>query len=76
MTLLREIQLEGSLTLLVSLHQVEFARKYAERIVGLREGKIVFDGPPSALDDVALQAIYGRPPNDEKFVSKHEDSIV
>jgi len=76
MTLLREIQMEGSLTLLVSLHQVEFARKYAERIVGLREGKIVFDGPPNALDDVALQAIYGRPSNDEKFVSKNEDRIV
>ena len=57
MTLLQEIQMEGTLTLLVSLHQVDLARRYAERIIGLKAGKIVFDGPPKCLDESALRAI-------------------
>lgn len=47
-------------TVICSLHQVEFAREFADRIVGLRDGRIVFDGPPSALDEVAVGQIYRR----------------
>ena len=65
MTLLQEIQMEGTLTLLVSLHQVDLARRYAERIIGLKAGKIVFDGPPECLDESALRAIYGDAINDK-----------
>lgn len=70
MVLLREIQKEGALTLLISLHQVDFARRYADRIIGLRDGEIVFDGPPQDLDEIALQEIYGRPPSGDKILSK------
>lgn len=45
--------------LLVSLHQVEAARAWAQRIIGMRQGRICFDGPPDALDDTTLQTIYG-----------------
>ena len=47
-------------TVLCSLHQVEFAVEFADRIVGLRQGRVVFDGPPSALDPSAIDRIYGR----------------
>jgi phosphonate transport system ATP-binding protein len=57
--LLREIQKQG-ITMVVSLHQVEFARRYAERIIGLNDGRVVFDGAPDALSDDILDTIYGR----------------
>ncbi len=57
--LLSEIQKQG-MTMVVSLHQVEYARRYAERIIGLNEGLVVFDGPPNALSDDILETIYGR----------------
>ena len=46
------------LTAIVSLHQVELARRYADRIVGLKGGAVVFDGPPSALTSQAVLDLY------------------
>jgi phosphonate transport system ATP-binding protein len=42
----------------VSLHQVDLARRFADRIVGMRAGCIVFDGAPDRLDAAALERIY------------------
>jgi len=44
---------------LVNIHNVELARRYADRIIGMSKGSIVFDGPPQALEDSHLLAIYG-----------------
>jgi len=46
-------------TVLCSLHQIEYAIEFADRIIAMREGQVVFSGPPSELDDAALKAIYG-----------------
>jgi phosphonate transport system ATP-binding protein len=43
---------------LISIHDVELAKEFADRIVGLAQGRIVFDGPPSALNREAMDAIY------------------
>lgn len=56
--LLRSICKSDGITVLLSLHQVEFAKAYGDRIIGLSKGRITFDGPPSALDDRHLAAIY------------------
>ena len=40
-------------------HNVELARRYAARIIGMTNGSIVFDGPPQALEDAQVLAIYG-----------------
>jgi len=64
MRLLREICDRDGITVLVSLHQVELAKRYADRIIGLNAGKIVFDGPPETLGYDALKHIY----KDEKAV--------
>jgi phosphonate transport system ATP-binding protein len=50
---------ERALPAIVNLHDVHLARFFADRVVGLREGLIVFDGSPDALDDEQLTAIYG-----------------
>lgn len=47
----------GVLTL-VNIHQVELAQQFCDRLVGIAQGKIVFDGPPSELNMNVLDAIY------------------
>jgi len=59
MSLLHGICKSDRLTAVVSLHQVPLARQYADRIVGLRGGQIVFDGPPQALSAQDEAALYG-----------------
>ena len=56
---LKDISQRLGISVICNLHQVDFAREYAERIVGLAQGKLVFDGPPSALTDDVLEQIYG-----------------
>jgi phosphonate transport system ATP-binding protein len=51
-------------TVLCSLHQVDLAREYADRIVALRHGVVAFDGPPEAFDDSAAQSLYGAEPHE------------
>jgi phosphonate transport system ATP-binding protein len=59
MTLLHDICRQDGLTAVVSLHQVDLARRFADRIVGIAGGRIVFDGPPAALDEAVVSRIYG-----------------
>ena len=44
---------------IINIHNVELAKRYATRIIGMSKGLIVFDGPPSALEDRHLAEIYG-----------------
>jgi phosphonate transport system ATP-binding protein len=46
-------------TVLCSLHQLDLAVRFAERIVALRAGRLVFDGPPSRLNSESVRTIYG-----------------
>jgi len=59
MDILRRINVERGLTLVVSQHQLETALAYATRIVGFRRGRVAFDGPPSALSPAVVHTIYG-----------------
>jgi len=43
----------------VSQHQLATALAYATRIVGFREGRVAFDGPPAAVTPSVVRAIYG-----------------
>ncbi len=62
MALLREASQRENATVLCSLHQVDLARDFADRIVGINRGAIVFDGPPAALTEPVLERIYARQP--------------
>ena len=59
MELLLQLNRAQGLTLIVSLHHVALARRYCERVVALRDGVLVFDGPVSALTPVFLRELYG-----------------
>ena len=60
MILLCQASERENATVLCSLHQVDLAREFADRIVGINRGAIVFDGAPKDLDDAALDRIYAR----------------
>ena len=59
MQLLREQGLQQGIPVVVNMHDVELARRFADRIVGMTGGHVVFDGPPAELTDDVLQRIYG-----------------
>ena len=61
LTLIHSICKSDGLTAIVSLHQVNFARRFADRIVGLRSGAVVFDGLPGALTEAAAHGLYQQP---------------
>ncbi|HLV10866.1 MAG TPA: phosphonate ABC transporter ATP-binding protein [Trueperaceae bacterium] len=56
--LLSDIASELGLPVLLNIHNVSQARQFAQRIVGLRFGTIIFDGTPADLDEEALDRIY------------------
>ncbi|OYX15554.1 MAG: phosphonate ABC transporter ATP-binding protein [Rhizobiales bacterium 32-66-8] len=59
MRLIVEVCAERRLAAVVNIHDVALARMFVQRIVGLKAGRIVFNGPPGSLDDGALTMIYG-----------------
>ena len=59
MRLIRELCAERDLAAIINIHDVALAQQFADRIVGLRAGEIVFDGPPSELSGEILTTIYG-----------------
>ena len=60
MRLITELCEENQLTAIINIHDVALAQMYAERIVGLREGSIVYDGSPDDLRPDVLTEIYGK----------------
>lgn len=59
MQLVRELSEELTLPVLLNLHDVALAKRFTDRIIGLKEGHIVFDGKPEDLDHATLEHIYG-----------------
>jgi len=49
---------EKNLAAIINLHQIDYAKKFADRIIGLNRGKIVFEGTPSQLTEKAIHRIY------------------
>ena len=58
MDLLSDIAAEDDIPVLINIHEVDLAVKYADRIVGLRDGQKVFEGDPTDLDETAKGQIY------------------
>lgn len=62
MDYLYKICMEDKISAIVSLHQVDFALKYATRIIGIKNGLIVYDGKPANLTEEKIDQIYDRKP--------------
>ncbi|WP_313445475.1 phosphonate ABC transporter ATP-binding protein [Brevundimonas sp.] len=59
MELLVELNKRDGMGVIVTLHQVDYAIRYCDRVIALQGGKIVYDGPSTALDQKRLIEIYG-----------------
>ena len=59
---LRDATRELGIAVVCNLHQVDYAREFGDRVVGLAQGRMVFDGRPADLDEAALNAIYHSAP--------------
>jgi phosphonate transport system ATP-binding protein len=59
MDILADLNRQSGITVLVSLHQVEYALSYCPRTIALRDGEVVYDGPSSALTPPFLSELYG-----------------
>jgi phosphonate transport system ATP-binding protein len=59
MEALHSINRNEQITVICNLHTLDTARTYCDRIVGMRDGTVVFDGPASGLTDATARAIYG-----------------
>jgi phosphonate transport system ATP-binding protein len=57
---LQRINRELGITTLINLHFLDLARHYGKRLIGLRDGELVFDGDISEVDDDTFREIYGR----------------
>jgi phosphonate transport system ATP-binding protein len=56
--LLRGMALDDGRTLVASLHSPELARRHFDRVVGLRDGRVVFDLPPAQVTEDVLDSLY------------------
>jgi phosphonate transport system ATP-binding protein len=57
---LKEISQRLGISVICNLHQIDFAREYAQRIIGLARGELVFDGAPDELTPEVIERIYGQ----------------
>ena len=55
----RNINRNMGITVIINIHHVELALEYCDRVIGVRSGEIVFDGPASLVDESVLASIYG-----------------
>lgn len=60
MELMRDMAAERDIPVIINIHDVALARRFAGRIVGMSGGSVVYDGPPEGLNDDHLTQIYGR----------------
>jgi len=76
MALIREIAAERSLTVICSLHQVDLALSWGDRIVGLRAGKVVLDTHTEGLSREEVMEIYGRVATTTSEIAALEDELA
>src|SRR5262250_3570499 len=83
MRLLKELCTERKLSAIINIHDVMLAQLFAERIVGLRLGERVYDGPPNRLTPAVLTSIYGEEDwsatirkIDEESADEEADNVV
>ncbi|MGL4695464.1 phosphonate ABC transporter ATP-binding protein [Enterococcus larvae] len=70
---LRNVTDERGITCIVNLHQVDFAKKYATRIIGIKDGQVVFDGAPAHLTEETIADIYVGKEEQMKLTTENQE---
>lgn len=73
MKYLKKINREDKITTIVNLHFIDMAMEYADRIIGMRAGEIVYDGPASQVTEETFEQIYGRAIRDDDLRGGQEE---
>ncbi|MDG5786820.1 phosphonate ABC transporter ATP-binding protein [Evansella sp. AB-P1] len=73
MKYLKKINTEDGITTIVNLHFIDMAMEYADRIIGMRAGEMVFDGPASEVTEKTFEEIYGRKIREDDLVGGQEN---
>ncbi|MGB9674255.1 MAG: ATP-binding cassette domain-containing protein, partial [Anaerolineales bacterium] len=60
MRYLEEINKQDGVTVICSLHFLDLVHRYADRVIALKEGRLVFEGLPEEIDDKKFKEIYGK----------------
>ncbi len=60
MQYLEDINKNDGVTVLCSLHFLDLVHRYADRVIALNDGKLMFEGPPKEIDDAMFKEIYGK----------------
>jgi phosphonate transport system ATP-binding protein len=60
MQYLERINKEDGVTVLCSLHFLDLVHRYADRVIALKDGELVFQGTPAEIDDDKFREIYGQ----------------
>ena len=63
-----KINRDFNITVIINIHHVDLALKYARRVIGINAGVIVFDGPASEVDEKILHQVYGRQLSDDELM--------
>lgn len=74
MTYLKKINKEDNITTIVNLHFIDMAMEYADRIIGMRAGEVVFDGPVSEVTEKTFEEIYGRTIREDDLIGEADES--
>ncbi|AIQ45823.1 phosphonate ABC transporter ATP-binding protein [Paenibacillus sp. FSL R7-0273] len=72
----KKINQEMNISVIMNIHHVEIALEYADRIIGIRKGEVVFDGATSGVTQEILQEIYGGKWEAEKAAMEEQPAYV
>lgn len=73
---LQRINRELGITTVVNLHFLDLARRYGDRIIGMRAGEVVFDGTGEEADDAVFERIYGRSLTADDVIAKEPGALA
>ena len=66
----RRVNKASNITVIANMHHVDMALKYADRIIGINNGEVVFDGPSEKVDQEVLTTVYGRELTDDDLMGE------
>ncbi len=72
----QRINQDMNITIIINIHHVDLALKYAQRIVGIQAGKIVFDGKVNEITNDILKKIYGRELSEDDLKEKKNAEFI
>lgn len=73
MTDFKRINKDMKITVLINIHHVDLALQYADRVIGIQAGRIVYDGPTKNVTNEVLKQIYGRELTDDDLMKEKKN---